>query len=833
MLLNNIKIYFRYAIPPEHGRRLERLANGFFSTDYTQCPAYLRHKMTVISPHLLKQYSIPFNKITQERGEFMITFPFGYHAGFNHGFNMAESTNFASPRWVEYGKRASQCRCRQDTVKISMDTFVKRLQPEKYAMWLQGNDVGCHPEDPSRSFAAPLPSECDILCNKNNAGIPKVYVEAGRKRHPVTHKLPDSETDDPSYANRSVYEPPVEVREAIKKLDDKEFELHEEELDDEQREVMEDIWIKAEEMEPKELSYNNLKSGLKRKNEILKNLDFTSDSDYSYNSEKKKKKKKSKKKICKKNSKSKKSKKKSKELTKEYKPTKMLPIIPSPVMPSLDIQPPVINSFPNEVSDGSILQQHYTSHLKRKYEESQREKHFKGHKDLETIFGTNSNVDISVHTNKSKNMYKELKPLSPIMFDNLSTNSLKSFDNTTVNLVPLLNFKSGQQRVNVEKLPPEPILLKPHGKDNGIVEVARVQSPYASIGPLLNSICTLSTEQMFNIYRSIHNPYCSLCMMFTHKKAPFLDDWQTIALSYSNCLPPVPVISPIIYKQVISDEIEKSKGHLFRCGSCLLTVHSVCYGSSSMKGTPWLCNRCHASSMAADCIYCPLKGGVLKQISANQWAHSECQLLVRESNLYCTSDYSTNKKCIVCNLTCGNCFRCSKESCNSWFHVSCGIFAGFYFKMEQFKRKILVYCEKHKHTYIKEKDIHKNQMVWIRHLEHKRIVQCKILKIDQIPFCVVKFSDGSISDNIEISAIKNCINDFSLFNKEIELQGGNKGLFMGIHYKPIFKVKYEDGTPGSICLDDIYCRDKFHINSFMNECKEGFGYYIKQLKKFK
>lgn len=45
-------------------------------------------------------------QITQEAGEFMITFPYGYHAGFNHGFNCAESTNFATRRWIDYGKQA-------------------------------------------------------------------------------------------------------------------------------------------------------------------------------------------------------------------------------------------------------------------------------------------------------------------------------------------------------------------------------------------------------------------------------------------------------------------------------------------------------------------------------------------------------------------------------------------------------------------------------------------------------------------------------------------------------------------------------------------------------
>ncbi|XP_046554657.1 uncharacterized protein LOC124263971 [Haliotis rubra] len=169
-----------YCIPPEHGRRLERLAQGFFPSSFQACPAFLRHKMTLISPHILKQYSIPYNKITQEAGEFMITFPYGYHSGYNHGFNCAESTNFATERWVEYGKRCLQCVCRKDGVKISMDTFVKRFQPDRYDLWKAGKDIAPHPEeDKSR-----LSKYDSRKIQANRAGT------VCTKRHPVS-KLDD------------------------------------------------------------------------------------------------------------------------------------------------------------------------------------------------------------------------------------------------------------------------------------------------------------------------------------------------------------------------------------------------------------------------------------------------------------------------------------------------------------------------------------------------------------------------------------------------------------------------------------------------------------------
>ena len=52
-----------YVVPPEHGKRLERLAEGYFPSIARDCNAFLRHKMTLISPRILNKYSIPFSKV--------------------------------------------------------------------------------------------------------------------------------------------------------------------------------------------------------------------------------------------------------------------------------------------------------------------------------------------------------------------------------------------------------------------------------------------------------------------------------------------------------------------------------------------------------------------------------------------------------------------------------------------------------------------------------------------------------------------------------------------------------------------------------------------------
>lgn len=135
-----------FSIPPSHGRKFEKLCAALFPNSFQSCKAFLRHKMTVINPKWLDDYSIPYDRVTQEPGQIMITFPFGYHSGFNHGFNCAESTNFATERWINYGKHAVLCHCCPDAVKFSMDCFIKRFQPNLYEAYKAGKDNSQHPE---------------------------------------------------------------------------------------------------------------------------------------------------------------------------------------------------------------------------------------------------------------------------------------------------------------------------------------------------------------------------------------------------------------------------------------------------------------------------------------------------------------------------------------------------------------------------------------------------------------------------------------------------------------------------------------------------------------
>ncbi|KAI7850121.1 JmjC domain, hydroxylase-domain-containing protein [Circinella umbellata] len=120
-----------YAIPTTHTKKFESVMQNIFPQEYKECPEFLRHKTFIVSPKLLANHSIPVHRCVQHEGEFMITFPFGYHAGYNLGLNCAESVNFALDSWIEIGKRAKACSCISDSVMIDVSVFDKNNNKEE------------------------------------------------------------------------------------------------------------------------------------------------------------------------------------------------------------------------------------------------------------------------------------------------------------------------------------------------------------------------------------------------------------------------------------------------------------------------------------------------------------------------------------------------------------------------------------------------------------------------------------------------------------------------------------------------------------------------------
>ncbi|KZT56522.1 JmjC-domain-containing protein [Calocera cornea HHB12733] len=112
-----------WAIPSEKYGAFERTMKGYFPADAKSCSQFLRHKSFLVSPTVLANSSCRPNVLVQHQGEFVITFPHGYHAGINLGFNCAESVNFALQGWEDAVRKADWCKCEKDSVKLDVDAL--------------------------------------------------------------------------------------------------------------------------------------------------------------------------------------------------------------------------------------------------------------------------------------------------------------------------------------------------------------------------------------------------------------------------------------------------------------------------------------------------------------------------------------------------------------------------------------------------------------------------------------------------------------------------------------------------------------------------------------
>lgn len=189
--------------------------------------------------------------------------------------------------------------------------------------------------------------------------------------------------------------------------------------------------------------------------------------------------------------------------------------------------------------------------------------------------------------------------------------------------------------------------------------------------------------------------------------------------------------------QVCSGQDSGGDNPIVECERCLVQVHKCCYGLESLGSEEFICSVCLAfgeGGPSAPCIFCSLRGRVLKEITtdlplerlqrrnpcyfrgggphslsagrARVWAHLSCLLWIPELstrqtptallvwNLAKIPAEMFRFPCEFCGAAEGVVVRCSAESCQRVFHVECGRRGGaFLYVSKALKNEAL--CEEH------------------------------------------------------------------------------------------------------------------------------------------
>jgi len=97
-------------------------------------PDLLHQLVTNYNPtHFLS--AVDICRTDQRAGEFVITFPRAYHAGFNQGFNFAEAVNFCMSDWIPVSMQCSKFYALQGRENVfSMEEVLSRMARDSWSV---------------------------------------------------------------------------------------------------------------------------------------------------------------------------------------------------------------------------------------------------------------------------------------------------------------------------------------------------------------------------------------------------------------------------------------------------------------------------------------------------------------------------------------------------------------------------------------------------------------------------------------------------------------------------------------------------------------------------
>lgn len=775
-----------YVVPPDHGKRLEELAKGFFPGSAQSCDAFLRHKMTLMSPSILKKYGIPFEKVIQQEGQFIVTFPFAYHAGFNHGFNCAESTNFATLRWIDYGKQASQCACRQDMVKIPMDVFVRKYQPERYKIWKAGKDTA--PIDHSKATPEPAPPNKEKKKKRRStesavsAPVAKAENDNG-KPHSATKRQLDPvkssniPTCTPGVDNEDVK--PHKVKLSRKEpLAEAEKGMAEVKTEPKQE--------KETKPQTKSQSKGSAKGSSTRRSQVKKEKNTVQVSD-TYEAE------------------------------------------PMTAFPEADEgaeEPPALTSpqankvFQRTLSPADVL--HVHSYAKGDY----------GEEDSAPVEDRRSN---STNTAPAEEDVRQTgKTVSEATVADVKPDS--DLDKLPGHH-PLITEGVSDGEVPEETTPVSEGSLEGESWAKSLAQLWQSRSP------------NLKKEKEYNLHMGSKPPYCCICALFhTYQQTELAGRVDSLVILPDKEMRTKPLIPEACFsinteedsecEQTLRTAYVEEDGTslLISCSQCSVRVHASCYGvDPAAVNSDWKCARCQANALTENCCLCSLRGGALQKANNNKWVHVLCAVAVLEARFVNITDRSPvdlsgiplqrfKLKCYYCKKrmkkASGCCVQCSHGRCPTAYHPTCAQAAGVLMQPDQWPFVVHVTCCRHKGPAQIERnkaamrELTVGQRVICKH-KNGRYYQCDVVQLSTETFYEVNFDDGSFSDNLfpEDIVSRDCAQlGPPAQGEEVQVRWTD-GLvygakFVAPHVIQMYQVEFEDGSQLTAKRDDVYTLDE-------------------------
>uniref|UniRef100_A0A8C3TJ49 [histone H3]-trimethyl-L-lysine(9) demethylase n=1 Tax=Chelydra serpentina TaxID=8475 RepID=A0A8C3TJ49_CHESE len=768
-----------YAIPPEHGKRLERLAQGFFPSSSQGCDAFLRHKMTLISPSILKKYGIPFDKITQEAGEFMITFPYGYHAGFNHGFNCAESTNFATIRWIDYGKVAKLCTCRKDMVTISMDIFVRKFQPDRYQLWKQGKDL--YTIDHMKPTPETTPEVKAWLQRRRKTKKPPKCFQHTRSRSKKL-KTPEDERESAMIVG-------AEIKATEAATDG--FKVNEKPAEK----------VKLVNSEVPSGEEKNI-SRMQLDQHLLDNIEVSGEirTDYKIKTEDE-----------------------DKEDSSIASFTPKDSTLPMPTSVTCQNSPGYA-SFESESLEKGETNSVSTEDDVSDLESSESSESGLEPGEIPAVRKNALKIPILAEIERKKTCKSWRHPLSkPPARSPMTLVKQQAVSDEELLETPLI-----EEEVQETESWAKPLVHLWQKRAHNFIAEKEYNAAAAKMEPNC-AICTL----LMPYYKpDNHNEENYTCWE-TKSDETFTAGEKTKPLIPEMCF---------IYSEENTENYpsnafieEDGTSLLISCAKCCVQVHASCYGVPSHEiHDGWLCSRCKKGAWTAECCLCNLRGGALKQTTDKKWAHVMCAIAIPEvrfGNVTERTPVDTSRiplqrlklKCIFCRQRMkkfsGACIQCSYGRCPASFHVTCAHAAGVLMEPDDWPYVVYITCFRHKinqnsRTKACEKAITVGQTVITKH-RNTRYYSCRVIGVTSQVFYEVMFDDGSFSRDTfpEDIVSRDCRKLGPPAEGEVvqvkwpdgKLYGAK---YLGANVAHMYQVEFEDGSQIAMKREEIYTLDE-------------------------